>query len=183
MGPPLRNYKSLSGERRRGRSRTGPCSGRPRGLPLQFERTALITGAVPLIRHASRDTFPLGEGLRAGEDTRPYGESGICRGRTLAGPSMYAARPGGRALQFSTSRHLLDKARRGSGTAASTIFHQTRTQWSGGNLERHSDFARRKFCKIQQVRVPRNGGSRGRATWRREALPNRRLRPPLAALW
>ena len=26
--------------------------------------------------------------------------------------------------------------------------------------------------------TPRNGGSRGRAAWRREALPNRRLRPP-----
>ena len=30
---------------------------------------------------------------------------------------------------------------------------------------------------------PRNGGSRGRAAWRREALPNRRLRPPLGAFW
>ena len=28
---------------------------------------------------------------------------------------------------------------------------------------------------------PRNGGSRGRAAWRREALPNRRLRPPPGA--
>ena len=48
-----------------------------------------------------------GEGLRAGEDTRPYGIYRNCpffrRGRTLAGPQMYAARPGGRALRFSTS--------------------------------------------------------------------------------
>ncbi len=28
---------------------------------------------------------------------------------------------------------------------------------------------------------PRNGGSRGREAWRREALPNRRLRPPPGA--
>ena len=62
--------------------------------------------------------------------------------------------------------HLLGQARRGSGTAPAPIFHIARAQWPGGNLERHSDFARRKFCTTSQVRVPRNGGSRGRATWR-----------------
>ena len=44
------------------------------------------------------------------------------RGRTLAGPQIYAARPGGRALQPCTSRHLLGKARRESGTAPAAIF-------------------------------------------------------------
>ena len=78
----------------------------------------------------------------------PTGESGsvppICRGRTLAGPQMYAARPGrGRALQPSTSRHLLSQARRGGGTAPAPIFHIARALWPGGNLECHSDFARR----------------------------------------
>ena len=99
-----------------------------RGRPYGF------TGALPEI-------------WRAGEDTRPYGESGsvppICRGRTLAGPQMYAARPGGRALQPSTSRHLLGRVRRGSGTAPAPIFHIVRALWPGGNLECHSDFARR----------------------------------------
>ena len=62
------------------------------------------------------------------------------RGRTLAGPQMYAARPGGRALQPSTSRHLLVKARRGTETASAPIFHHARAQWPGGNLDTHSDF-------------------------------------------
>ena len=44
------------------------------------------------------------------------------RGRTLAGPQIYAARPGGRALQPCTSRHLLGKARRESGTAPAANF-------------------------------------------------------------
>ena len=43
------------------------------------------------------------------------------RGRTLAGPQIYAARPGGRALRLSTSRHLLGKARRGCGIAPAEI--------------------------------------------------------------
>ena len=46
------------------------------------------------------------------------------RGRTPAGPQMYAARPGGRALRLSTSCHLLGKARRGCGTAPTTILEQ-----------------------------------------------------------
>ena len=58
-----------------------------------------------------------------------------------------------------------------------------RAQWPGRNRGGHSDFARRKFCTTLQVRVPRNGGSRGRAAWRREALPNRRLRPPPSVFW
>ena len=40
-------------------------------------------------------------------------------------------------------------------------FSNPRAQWPGGNLDRHSDFARRKCSYIFQVRVPRNGGSRG----------------------
>ena len=66
--------------------------------------------------------------------------SPIRRGRTLAGPQMCAARPGGRALQPSTSRHLLVKARRGTETASAPIFHHARAQWPGGNLDTHSDF-------------------------------------------
>ena len=61
----------------------------------------------------------------------------------------------------------------------SSNFYKPRARWPGGNLERHSDFARRKFCKIRQVRVPRNGGPRGRATWRQGRRSRFcRLRPP-----
>ena len=35
----------------------------------------------------------------------------------------------------------------------------------------HSDFARRKCCKIQQVRVPRNGGPGVRRIWTRSVHP------------
>ena len=57
----------------------------------------------------------------------------------------------------------IGQVRRGSGTAPALIFHLPRAQWPGRNLECHSDFTRRKFCEIQQVRVPRNG-VRGQAT-------------------
>ena len=103
----------------------GRLSGDRKGRPYGF------TGALPEI-------------WRAGEDTRPYTDaealSSIRRGRTLAGPQMCAARPGGRALQPSTSRHLLVKARRGTETASAPIFHHARAQWPGGNLDTHSDF-------------------------------------------
>ena len=36
----------------------------------------------------------------------------------------------------------------------------------GGNANRHSDSARRKFCKIHQVRVPRNRGLGESRHWR-----------------
>ena len=102
-----------------------PSAGDRKGRPYGF------TGALPEI-------------WRAGEDTRPYTDaealSSIRRGRTLAGPQMCAARPGGRALQPSTSRHLLVKARRGTETASAPIFHHARAQWPGGNLDTHSDF-------------------------------------------
>ena len=85
------------------------------------------------------------------------------RGRTLAGPQIYAARPGGRALRLSTSRHLLGKARRGCGIAPAEILGKLGPGGPEKNANRHSDFARRKCSSIFQVRVPRNGGSRGTA--------------------
>ena len=51
---------------RRGRSQTGPYSGRPQGSPLQFERTAFITGTVPLIRPSLRTGAPYPRGRLAG---------------------------------------------------------------------------------------------------------------------
>ena len=41
---------------------------------------------------------------------------------------------------------------------ASSNFRKPRAQWPGGNLECHSDFARRKFRLHFQACVPRNGG-------------------------
>ena len=46
------------------------------------------------------------------------------RGRTPAGPQMYAARPGGRALQLSTSRRLLGQSRRCCETIPAAISEQ-----------------------------------------------------------
>ena len=64
-------------------------AGRPSVPPLRFKRIALIIRTVPLIRHASRDTFPQGKALRAA-DSRPYMYPEAIlfyrRGRTLAGP-------------------------------------------------------------------------------------------------
>ena len=69
------------------------------------------------------------------------------RGRTPAGPQMYAARPGGRALRPSTSCHLLGKARRGCGTAPTTILEQPGPSGPDWTAESHSNFACRKYCK------------------------------------
>ena len=41
----------------------------------------------------------------------------------------------------------------------------------GGNANRHSDFARRKYSSIFQVRVPRKWGPRGRRIWTRSVHP------------
>ena len=66
-----------------------------------------------------------------------------------------------------------------NGNRISFNFWNTRPQWAGLNEKRHSDFARRKFCSTLQVRVPRNGGPRGRATWRQGRRSRFcRLRPP-----
>ena len=150
--PPLRKSRAIPGGHPH-----PPPSGAPVPTPFGLRPFPPPTGGIgPLEGGRLADdrkgrpygfTGALPEIWRAGEDTRPYGESGsvppICRGRTLAGPQMYAARPGGRALQPSTSRHLLSQARRGGGTAPAPIFHIARALWPGGNLECHSDFARR----------------------------------------
>ena len=125
-----------------------PSAGDRKGRPYGF------TGALPEI-------------WRAGEDTRPYTDaealSPIRRGRTLAGPQMCAARPGGRALQPSTSRHLLVKARRGTETASAPIFHHARAQWAGGNLDQPLRFPRAgNFTYPNRYAPPRNG-VRGKA--------------------
>ena len=79
---------------------------------------------------------------------------------------MYAARPGGRALQPSTSYHLLNRARRRYEIAVAIIFANPGPSGPEETAESHSDFARRKFSTDLQVRVPRNGGPGVSRHWR-----------------
>ena len=65
-----------------------------------------------------------------------------------------------------TSYHLLGKARRGCGTAPTTILEQPGPSGPDWTAESHSDFARRKFSTDLQVRVPRNGGPGVSRHWR-----------------
>ena len=119
-------------------------------LPLlAFGHFPLTWGIGPLIRGVG----PPGGGLRTATWCRPYGESRshifFHRGRSQTGPRLR------------TSYHLLVKARRGTKTASASIFHHARPQWAG-----RKDSARRKFCKIHQVRVPRNRGLGESRHWR-----------------
>ena len=147
-------------------------AGRPSVPPLRFKRIALIIRTVPLIRHASRDTFPQGKALRAA-DSRPYMYPEAIF--FIVGAGHWPARIRGASRRPRPTAqhrlHLLGQARRGSGTAPAPIFHIARAQWPGGNLECHSDFARRKFCLDLQVCVPRNGGPGVRRIWTRSVHP------------
>ena len=116
-GGHMGQYKSLSGECRRGRSQTGPCSGRPQGSPLRVH---------------------LSNGRAA--DSRPYG--GFAK-------QLRAVRRGRRALQPSTSRHLIGKARRSGGTAPVPIFHKARAQWPGRNRKQPL-----RFCAPEMTHSP-----------------------------
>ena len=95
---------------------------RPGGRALQVSRPkdGRPHGADPtdLIRLASLGTFPQGKAC----------------GRVMDPPLRRKA----------DRERWFGRARRGSGTAPTPIFHISRSQWPGGNLERHSDFARRK---------------------------------------
>ena len=68
-----------------------------------------------------------------------------------------------RAHQDSHRKRWLRKPRRMSGTAPATIFANLGPSGPGETANRHSDFARRKFCRAHQECVPRNG-VRGKAT-------------------
>ena len=116
----------------------GHWPARGRGLPLPYRSPESPSSMGRECPWASRQDAP--QKMAGGREGRPY----IClksdgrvrtpaptagteavpsfrRGRTLAGPQMYAARPGGRALRLSTSRHLLGKARRGRENAPAEI--------------------------------------------------------------
>ena len=84
-------------------------AGRPSVPPLRFKRIALIIRTVPLIRHASHDTFPQGKALRAA-DSRPYGKSesvpSFRSGRIVAGPSRSFCHSGAHPHPPRFARHL-----------------------------------------------------------------------------
>ena len=111
------------------------------------------------------------------------------RGKPLPYGSQETLPGLGRGGPWASCRDLhqerwLGKARRTNGTALAEIFANPGPSGPAGIQTSHSDFARRKFCKIRQVRVPRNGGSRGRAAWRQERLCRScRLRPPPSVFW
>ena len=62
-----------------------------------------------------------------------------------------------RAHQDSHRKRWLRKPRRMSGTAPATIFANLGPSGPGEIANRHSDFARRKFCRTHQECVPHNG--------------------------
>ena len=95
---------------------------------------------VTLIRPLRGHLLPRREKARAA-DSRPYGRYRNClffrRGRTLAGPQMYAARPGGRALQgaeTSTGGHMGPPLQSGWQPAPSSASHSLGTFPPRGRL-------------------------------------------------
>ena len=68
----------------------------------------------------------------------PFGATFPLKGGMLAGG--HTGSPLRRILR---RERWIGQVRRGSGTAPALIFHPPRAQWPGGNLDTHSDFARR----------------------------------------
>ena len=135
-----------------------------------------------------------------------------CRGRTLAGPReghtpgwllsafgrftfspsptvfkklfrIWVGEVLGSPAGIRTSHHLLGKTRRSRGIAPAAILEQPGPSGPGGNANRHSDFARRKYSSIFQVRVPRKWGPRGRRIWTRSVHPEPPPSGSLVTFW
>ena len=124
-------------------------------------------------RQGCRALQNVGTVRRAAQVCRPYERAGQFPVVTLIRPlrghlppdrgRLAGGHTGSPLRRILRRERWIGQVRRGSGIAPALIFHLPRAQWPGRNLECHSDFARRKFCEIQQVRVPRNG-VRGQAT-------------------
>ncbi len=111
--------------------------------------------AVPLIRRASRDTFPQG---------KAYG------------------RPQGSPLQRKPDHERwFGKPRRRCGTAPAAIFANPGPSGPAGIQTPTQISARRKFCLTSQVRVPRNGGPGVRRIWTRSVHPEPSPGDPLVS--
>ena len=145
-----------------GRSGTRPCGEFGNG-PFFFvgaghwpaRRRASAIPEPTLIRLAYARHLPLkGKAVGRGVDP-PLQFSKIFPGLGRGGP--WASR------RQRTRCRLLGKPRRRNGAAEPGIFAYPGPSGPAGIQTSRSDFARRKCCKIQQVRVPRNG-VRGKAT-------------------
>ena len=78
----------------------------------------------------------------------------------------WVGEPLGAPARICTSSHLLNQARRRTGTALVSIWGIPGPSGPDWTAESHSDFARRKFSTDLQVRVPRNGGPGVSRHWR-----------------
>ena len=162
----------------------GGASGRPRptgvmvhggraahmGPPLRLKRTALITRAVP--HYPSRPAachLPLKEGR------------GIC---LKAFPFKKVPPKGADEVSRMLNRACwLGQARRRCGTAPASIFHTARGPVARRELRPATQILRAGNILLSPRVTLVMGVLGGRAAWRREALPNRRLRPPPGAFW
>ena len=111
-------------------------AGRPSVPPLRFKRIALIIRTVPLIRHASRDTFPQGKALRAA-DSRPYMYPEAIFFIVGAGHWPARIRGAPRSLR-PTAQHQPPSVRQSQAQGRNRTnynFGKARAQWPGGNLD------------------------------------------------
>ena len=128
-----------------------PLTGRERKLGTPLFESAFVAVGLKLC----------GLEMPGGPVCRPYGICRSCGGRPHGAAPTAEIRPG--ALARQSQAYSLNRT--------SSNFYKPRAQWPGGNLERHSDFARRKFCLDLQVCVPRNGGPGVRRIWTRSVHP------------
>ena len=133
-------------------------------LPLlAFGHFPLTWGIGPLIRGVG----PPGEAYGRPHGAAPTANPEATSSFTGAGPKP--------ARRHTHRERWLRKLRRRCGTAPAAIFARSGPSGPDGTAESHSDSARRKFCEIQQVRVPRNRGL-GEAVIGERSSPLRR--PP-----
>ena len=127
------------------------------GPPLRLKRTALITRAVPLIRHGLRPCHLPLKGKAGGYAFKAFPFRGRCPRR---GQMRYPV--------FLNRYRWFGKLRRRNGAAPAPIFHKPRAQWPGGNLDQPLRFcAPEIFCLVQGVTLVmgvlgdgRHGGGR-----------------------
>ena len=169
--PPLRNAGIFRFGRRGRRPR------RPAGAhcaPLRLKQTALITRTIPLIR------------LACGQPPYPFWPSAIFLSplsryarhlpliRGVGPPPREGCRATARVAPTTgtTPGALVRQSQAQLWSRNSDNFCIPRAQWPGGNLDRHSDFARRKFLSGQ--RGNHRNGVRGKQSYgprRSEAEP------------
>ena len=167
--PPLRRMTKTVSRLRRGRSQTGPraAKGRPYGGngPVALARQSQAQFLNRTIRN-----FPSNRPPKAAPNAKPSVAGLRWRGHSPAGERFGAQPPEGRLLARRWSDGVSElcpvRAKRG-------IRNPRRRSGPAGIQTSRSDFARRKCCKIQQVRVPRNGvrGKRSYGPRRSEAEP------------